>query len=327
VKSATGSATTKPKSLPTGKSIGTAERIRNPSARYEIFAVNCLRSLHLDLNGMKVALDCAHGASFQSSPETLRRLGAEVAAINTTFTGDDINVRCGSTHLEPLRKMVTKVGADLGIAHDGDADRVLAISSSGAVIDGDLILAILARDLQERGELPGNTVVSTVMANLGFMRAMQELGIAVKQTDVGDANVLQAMRAGGFVVGGEQSGHIILSKYNSTGDGLITALMLMAVMQRSGKSLDELATVMTSYPQVLQNVKSVDKTGLNSCAALADAVRAAEERLEKSGGGRVLLRASGTEPVVRVMVEAQTTELAQSVATQLAAEVSEHLSL
>jgi phosphoglucosamine mutase len=311
----------------TGSKIGTSERIRNPGSRYEIYAANCIRQQLLDFDGIKVALDCAHGAACQTSPDTLRRLGADVAAINTTYTGDDINLRCGSTHLGPLTKLVLKVGADIGIAHDGDADRVLAVSSSGAVIDGDVILAILARDLKQQGKLTGNTVVSTVMANLGFARAMAELEIDVIKTDVGDSNVLREMKSRGLVLGGEQSGHIILSEYNSTGDGLLTALMLIAAMKRSGKSLDELAKVMTSYPQVLINVANVRKSELAKAAAIWDAVRESEEFLESCGGGRVLLRASGTEPLVRVMVEAATSELAQETAEKLAATVTDELAI
>ena len=322
-KSAKAAIAKKAKRLPTGGAIGTAERIRNPSARYAIYAVNCMRRLHFDLTGLKIALDCAHGASYQTSPDTLRRLGADVAAINATFTGDDINVRSGSTHLDPL--VVSKVGADIGIAHDGDADRVLVVSSSGAILDGDAILAILACDLKQQGLLAGDTVVSTVMANFGFMRAMEERGIAVKQTDVGDSNVLKAMQEGGYVLGGEQSGHIIISEYNSTGDGLITALMLLAVMRRTGKSLDELATVMTTYPQVLINVGNVDKDRLEKAAPLWEMVKLAEAELQAFGSGRVVLRASGTEPVVRVMVQASTEALAKATAEKLAAQVSEQL--
>jgi phosphoglucosamine mutase len=268
--------------------------------------------------GLKVAVDCAHGAAFHTTPAALRELGCEVIAINTSYNGSDINVACGSTNLEPLRRLVAETKADLGLAHDGDADRLIALDAQGGEIDGDFIEAICAHDLKQRGLLDKNTVVSTVMCNLGFTRAMRELDIKVLQTDVGDSNVLAAMRAGGYVLGGEQSGHIIFLRHNSTGDGLITALQLLAAMRASGRSLHELSQVMKKYPQVLINVSVVDKAGLAKLKAIPTAVAQAERRLERAGGGRVLLRPSGTEPLVRVMVEAADETLAQREAEALA---------
>ena len=271
------------------------------------------------LAGLTVVVDCAHGAAAAFAPSLLRRAGAEVIAIGAEPDGHNINAGCGSTHLETLSAEVTKRGADAGIAHDGDADRCLAVGADGEVIDGDQILAVLALALAGRGELPGNTVVTTVMSNLGFRNAMQDAGITVVETAVGDRYVLEAMRDGQFGLGGEQSGHIIMLKHATTGDGLLTALQLLATAARQALPLADVAAVMTKYPQVLVNVPGVDKARVSASPELASAVAAAKEELGTSG--RVLVRPSGTEPAVRVMVEAVEAEQAQRTADRLAAAV------
>jgi phosphoglucosamine mutase len=271
------------------------------------------------LGGLTVVVDCAHGAASAFAPSLLRRAGAEVIEIGAEPDGHNINAGCGSTHLETLSAEVTKRGADAGIAHDGDADRCLAVGADGEVIDGDQILAVLALALAGRGELPGNTVVTTVMSNLGFRNAMQDAGITVVETAVGDRYVLEAMRDGQFGLGGEQSGHIIMLKHATTGDGLLTALQLLATAARQALPLADVAAVMTKYPQVLVNVPGVDKARVSASPELASAVAAAKEELGTSG--RVLVRPSGTEPAVRVMVEAVEAEQAQRTADRLAAAV------
>ena len=277
------------------------------------------------LAGLRVVVDCAHGAAYDIAPRALRRAGAEVITIGAQPDGLNINDGCGSTHLETLAAAVAEHGADAGIAHDGDADRCLAISADGHVVDGDQILAVLALDLKEAGRLARDTVVATVMSNLGFRRAMQDAGISVVDTAVGDRYVLEAMREGGYVLGGEQSGHVILLDHATTGDGVLTALHLLAVAARRGVPLDELAKVMTRFPQVLINVKGVDKARAGSSPEIEAAV--AEAKLELADSGRVLIRPSGTEPAVRVMVEAATGEQAQRVAGRLAEAVRTALAM
>jgi phosphoglucosamine mutase len=271
------------------------------------------------LSGLTVVVDCAHGAASAFAPRLLQRAGAEVIAIGAEPDGLNINAGCGSTHLETLSAEVTKHGADAGIAHDGDADRCLAVGADGEVIDGDQILAVLTLALAGRGRLPGNTVVTTVMSNLGFRNAMQDAGITVVETAVGDRYVLEAMRAGQYVLGGEQSGHIIMLEHATTGDGLLTALQLLATVARQALPLAEVAAVMTKYPQVLLNVPGVDKSRVTASAELAAAVDAVKNELGSSG--RVLVRPSGTEPAVRVMVEAVEFDQAQRMADRLAAAV------
>jgi phosphoglucosamine mutase len=267
------------------------------------------------LSGLKVVVDCAHGAAYRISPEALRRAGAEVTTIGVEPDGLNINSGCGSTCLDAISAAVVAHGADVGIAHDGDADRCLAVDAEGRVVDGDQILAVLATDLKAEGRLAGDTVVVTVMSNLGFRMAMSEAGIEVIETPVGDRHVLEAMQAGQHVLGGEQSGHIILAEHATTGDGILTGLQLLAVLARRGVSLAEAASVMTRYPQVLINVPG-DKSRAASSPHLARAVESATEELGQSG--RILVRPSGTERAVRVMVEAVEVSQAEAVAQRVA---------
>jgi len=268
------------------------------------------------LAGLRVVLDCAHGAASGVAPSLLRRAGADVIAIGAEPDGENINDGCGSTHLDVLRAAVVEQRADAGIAHDGDADRCLAVDADGQVIDGDQIMAVLALGLKAVGQLAGDTVVATVMSNLGFRLAMKNAGITVVETAVGDRYVLEAMRAGNYALGGEQSGHIIMLEHATTGDGLLTALHLLAAIAREQVPLAGLAKVMTRYPQVLVNVAGVDKTRVASSPEVAAQVAAATAELGRSG--RVLVRPSGTEPAVRVMVEATDPDRARHVADRLA---------
>ena len=268
------------------------------------------------LAGLRVVVDCAHGAAYELAPRLLSRAGADVIPIGTEPDGLNINDGVGSTWIGSLAGAVTAHGADAGIAHDGDADRCLAVDARGQVVDGDQILALLAISLRDTGRLAGGTVVTTVMANLGFRKAMAEAGIEVVEVPVGDRYVLEAMREGQFVLGGEQSGHLILLDHATTGDGLLTGLQLLAVMARTGRPLHELAQVMTRYPQVLVNVPVEDKAEVAASADLAAAVSAARSELGPSG--RVLVRPSGTEQAVRVMVEALDGGQAKRVAGALA---------
>jgi phosphoglucosamine mutase len=306
---------------PTGDAVG---RVVIDESAAERYIYHLLSSLRANLTGIKVVVDCANGASSRVAPKAYERAGAEVIAISASPNGININDGCGSTHLENLKAKVVEVGADLGIAHDGDADRCLAVDAQGNEVDGDFIMAILASDLHARGELSNKTVVGTVMSNLGFIKAMTALGIKVETTAVGDRYVLEKMLADGHILGGEQSGHIIMRNHANTGDGLLTALHLMQAVKNSGKSLAELAAVMVRFPQVLINVKDVKKDALPSSQKIADAISAKSESLGNKG--RVLLRASGTEALVRVMVEAESTTEAEQIANELAALVRSELS-
>ena len=307
---------------PTGKDVGRI--IIDESAR-EAYVTHLLHGMTTSLNGLKVVVDCANGASSFVAPDAYRRAGAEVSAISHTPNGLNINDNCGSTHLAHLKREVLAQKADIGIAHDGDADRVLAIDHLGNEIDGDFILAILANSLHKAGALTHSTVVGTVMSNLGFIRAMEKLGITVVTTAVGDRYVLERMQRENFVLGGEQSGHIIMRQFAQTGDGILTALHLMQEIVKSGKSLAENATLMARYPQVLVNVSGVNKNEISTNTALQSAVADITSNLGTSG--RVLLRASGTEPLIRVMVEAESLEHATSYANELAALVKSELAL
>jgi phosphoglucosamine mutase len=305
---------------PTGAAVG---RVISDDQLVNKYIEHLLSTIDVSLAGLKVVVDCANGASSFTAPVALSRAGAEVIAIANTPDGWNINDGVGSTHLDFLRNAVLKNGADVGIAHDGDADRCLAIDATGAEIDGDVIMAILAKGFKAQGKLKANTIVGTVMSNLGFMHAMAESGIEVVTTAVGDRYVLEAMLQSDFNLGGEQSGHVIMRDHANTGDGLLTALQLLAEVKRSGQTLQELSRVMVRFPQVLINVKNVAKERLATSIAIADAVKAVEAEL--GSNGRVLLRASGTEPLVRVMVEAQSDAVAQSVATKLAQVVETEL--
>jgi phosphoglucosamine mutase len=294
---------------------GDVGRVTPYARSEEEYADHLLRTVDTSLAELKVVVDCANGAASVVGPHTLRAAGADVLAISDDPDGLNINERCGSTHLEAVREAVLAHGADVGFAWDGDADRCLAIDHAGNVVDGDQLMAILAVDLHERGRLAGDTVVVTVMSNLGFVQAMERAGITVQRTAVGDRYVLEAMRDGGFTLGGEQSGHIIMSEHATTGDGILTALQVLQRMTRAGSSLRDLAAVMTKLPQVLVNVPDVDQGRTDAPDVLA-AVAREQERLGDSG--RILLRPSGTEPLVRVMVEAATADEANAVAERLA---------
>ena len=274
------------------------------------------------LGGLSVVLDCANGAASEVAPEVLRSLGATVSVIHDTPDGTNINDGSGSTHPEALQRQVLARGADVGLAFDGDADRVLAVDAGGALVDGDQLIAICALDRRDRGRLPGDTVVVTVMSNLGFRHAMATHGIELVETDVGDRYVLEAMERGGWMLGGEQSGHIIFGDLATTGDGLLTGLQVLDVMQRTGRSLADLAGVMVRLPQVLRNVP-VATRGPSLNGSLMVAVKAVEDDLGERG--RVLVRASGTEAVVRVMVEAVTAEEAEAACEVLCQAVRQSL--
>jgi len=273
------------------------------------------------LKGLRVVVDCAHGAASRYAPELLRRAGADVITIGAEPDGLNINSGCGSTSLGALSAAVREAGADAGIAHDGDADRCLAVDASGQVVDGDQILAVLAIALKAEDRLAGDTVVATVMSNLGFRHAMRAAGIDIVETSVGDRHLIAAMLGGRFVLGGEQSGHIIMLDHATTGDGMLTGLHLLAETARQGRPLAELASVMTRYPQVLINVPGVDKKRVASSPALTDAVSAVKAEL--GDAGRVLVRPSGTEPAVRVMVEAEDAGQADRLARRLADAIKE----
>jgi len=306
---------------PTGAGVGRIRRFADAEDRY---VLHLLGSLPHRLDGIHVVLDCAHGAAAGVSPETFKDAGATVTVIGADPDGLNINDGVGSTHLDVLAETVVRLGADVGIAHDGDADRCLAVDAQGNVVDGDQIMAILAVAMKERGTLVDDTLVATVMSNLGLHRAMEAHGIRVLQTGVGDRYVLEAMNEGGYSLGGEQSGHVIMSDFATTGDGLLTGLHVVAEMARQGKTLAELASLMTVYPQVLVNVRGVDRDGVGDEGVQA-AVAASTAELGDSG--RVLLRASGTEPLVRVMVEAASEDVARAHADRLAEVVRERLAL
>ncbi|NUW30452.1 phosphoglucosamine mutase [Nonomuraea sp. SMC257] len=299
-------------SFPVGSAVG---RVRDAYGEADRYISHVLATMRGGLDGLRVVVDCAHGAAHMVAPEALLRAGAQVEAIGARPDGLNINDGHGSTHLDKLQQVVISRGADVGIAYDGDADRCLAVDHTGAVVDGDQIMAILASAMHAEGTLAKDTVVATVMSNLGFKLAMREAGITVVETAVGDRYVLERMKADGYNLGGEQSGHVIMLDHATTGDGLLTSLHMLSVMASSGRSLRELASVMTPLPQVLINVKDVDK-GKAKAAELVSAVADAEAELGDTG--RVLIRPSGTEPMIRVMVEASSEDQATKVAERLA---------
>lgn len=307
---------------PTGAGVG---RVVNHDHAISDYVEHLLACTPNRLQGLRVVVDCGNGAASGASPRALRRMGAEVLAIHSSPDGYNINEGCGSTHLADLREAVVEHGYDVGIAHDGDADRCLAVDAEGKVVDGDQIMAILALAMRDQGRLAEDTVVATVMSNLGFKLAMRREGIRMVETGVGDRYVLEAMRAHGYNLGGEQSGHVVLLDYATTGDGTLTALHLLARMARTGRSLADLASVMATLPQVLINVRGVDRGAVGTSPGLAAAVATAEAALGDTG--RVLLRPSGTEPVVRVMVEAPSDVEARAVAEELAGVVAREIPL
>jgi phosphoglucosamine mutase len=298
---------------PTGLNVG---RIFLDEGAKERYLAHLLSTISTKLTGLNVIVDCANGAASTVAPIAYERAGASVKSISATPTGWNINENCGSTHLDNLIAQVKKANADLGIAHDGDADRCLLVAKTGEVIDGDHILNILATSYLAEGKLNKKAVVGTVMSNLGLINSMASLGIKFEKTAVGDRYVLEMMLENDYTLGGEQSGHVIMRQFSNTGDGLLTALQVMQVMAKSKKSLLELASKMEKYPQVLINVKDVNKNKLSSSVKIKEAISSAEQQLGQNG--RVLLRASGTEALVRVMVEANELDLAQNIADSLA---------
>jgi phosphoglucosamine mutase len=307
---------------PVGAEIGHVQRFADAEDRY---LVHLLGTLPNTLKGLSVVVDCANGAASAVSPTAFKDAGANVIVIGNDPDGYNINLGCGSTHLSALQAAVLEHKADMGIAHDGDADRTLAVDHTGAIVDGDQIMAILALAAKDRGDLARNTLVATVMSNLGLRIAMKQAGIEMIETKVGDRYVLEQIREGGYTLGGEQSGHLIFSRFATTGDGILTGLQLGAQMASTGKSLKELASAMKVYPQVLINVSGVNKDGVDSSTELQKVVKEAESEL--GDNGRVLLRASGTEALVRVMVEASESGAAQSWAERIARVVERELKL
>jgi phosphoglucosamine mutase len=301
---------------PTGADVGRV--LADLDGDVDWYVDHLVATLPVRLDGLRVVVDCANGAASSVAPAAYRQAGADVTVINDDLSGDRINDGCGATHLESLQAAVRAHGAAAGLAHDGDADRCLAVDQTGSVVDGDQILAVLAVALQARGELPGSAVAATVMSNLGFHHAMQEHGIAVAETAVGDRYVLERMRADGLALGGEQSGHVVLSQHATTGDGILTGLHLLARVAETQRSMADLASVVRRLPQVLVNVRVADKAA--AMATLEPLVAEVEARLD--GDGRVLVRPSGTEPLVRVMVEAPTEEQARRTADSLAAVIA-----
>ncbi|GAA2378276.1 MULTISPECIES: phosphoglucosamine mutase [Gordonia] len=302
---------------PTGAGVG---RIRDAQDAAERYLAHLAESVPTSLDGLTLVVDCAHGAASHVAPRAYEAAGAKVIAIHAEPDGLNINDGCGSTHMDKLQAAVLEYGADLGLAHDGDADRCLAVDSTGSVVDGDRIMAILALAMHEAGHLTDGVLVATVMSNLGLHLAMKSAGIELKVTGVGDRYVLEELRSGGYALGGEQSGHIVVPAVGTTGDGVLTGLMLAARVAQTGQRLADLAGVMTVLPQELINVPVSDKHAVAVAEEVLSAVAAAESELD--GCGRILLRPSGTEQLVRVMVEAQTPESARGIAERVAAVVA-----
>lgn len=308
--------------LPAGVAVGRTLAKPDSEDRYIEHCLGALEGRRLD--GLNIVVDCAYGAAFSTSPRALSEAGAEVIALNANPDGDLINVECGSTAPEVTAKAVVESGADIGLAHDGDADRVIAVDENGGIVDGDAIMSVLSVAMKETGTLRGNLVVATVMSNLGFKVAMRTAGIEVVETSVGDRYVLEAMRERGASLGGEQSGHVVLLDHATTGDGLITGLRLAARVAETGRRLSDLTSIFTRYPQVLLNVKVADKSRLDGVAEVWKAVESAEKELGE--GGRVLVRPSGTEALIRVMVEAIDETTAGEIAHRIAAVIKEVMS-
>lgn len=307
---------------PTARAIGKAFRVDDAVGRYVEFVKNTFPG-NLTLEGMRVVVDCANGASYKASPLILQELGAEVTALHCEPDGRNINRRCGSTHPELVGRAVVRRKADIGLTHDGDGDRVLLADERGGLVDGDQILALCALDRVGDRRLAGKGVVGTVMSNLGLEMTLREAGIPLLRTDVGDRYVVEKMLQEGCLLGGEQSGHIVFLDHQTTGDGIVTALQVLAVMKKTGQKLSSLATRMKRYPQILQNVPVKRRLPLEEIPAVARAIAAAEKKL--GDGGRVLVRYSGTEPKVRVMVEGRTRRQVSALAAGIARAVSRSL--
>lgn len=287
-----------PYARPVADAVGTIENRHDLISDYIDYALTTVKG---DFSGMKIVVDCANGASYEATPLVLRQLGANVIVLNDAPTGVNINQNCGSTHIEGLKKAVLEHKADIGIAHDGDADRCLAVDDQGNLMDGDQIMVVCALEKLKQGTLKDHTLVTTVMSNIGLHQAIKKAGGRLEITAVGDRYVLENMLSNGYNLGGEQSGHIIFSEFSTTGDGLITALQLLASLKKSGRTASELASVMTRYPQLLVNIRVADKAGWEENGAIRSAIEAGDRRLGESG--RILVRASGTEPLIRVMAE------------------------
>lgn len=298
---------------PTGALVGTIEYRTDLAEEYIKYALSTVQG---DFKGMKIVVDCANGSSYAVTPEVLRRLGAEVIVLHNEPNGININDNCGSVHLESLQAAVKEHGADMGIAHDGDADRCLTVDENGEVVDGDHMMAICALKLQREGKLVDDTLVATVMSNIGLHQAMKKAGIRIEVTAVGDRYVLENMRANGYVLGGEQSGHIIFSDVATTGDGLVTALQIVQAVAQSGKKLSELSACMVTFPQLLVNVRVKTKAGWETNEAILAAIREGEAEL--GDAGRILVRPSGTEPLIRVMAEGPTAEVLDTIVGKIA---------
>ena len=308
---------------PSPRELGKAFRMEDARGRYIVFLKHAFPKEYT-LEGMKIVLDCANGATYRVAPETFSELGAQVFTLFDKPNGENINVACGSQHPEQLAKEVRRLGADVGFAFDGDGDRVIAVDDAGAVLTGDRILAICAKYLKEEGKLANNLVVRTVMSNIGLTIAFREMGIDSMMTDVGDRYVMEAMQAQGSVIGGEDSGHLIFLQHHTSGDGITTALQVLAAMKHSDKPLSELAKIMTVYPQVLMNVEVKERRELATVPKIAEAIRDVEAKLGKRG--RVLVRYSGTQMLCRVMVEGPTQEETDSYCRSLVQIIKENLS-
>jgi phosphoglucosamine mutase len=305
---------------PTGEKVGRVYEEVNAGVLFTEYQKSTIKNR---FDGVKVVLDCGNGAASFIAPDVFRSLGAEVVTIFAEPTGTNINVECGSTHPEVVREAVLEHKAAIGLSFDGDADRLIAVDERGNIVDGDYIMAILGKALKDRGELKGNTVVATVMSNIGFLKAMREQGIDVVKTAVGDRYVMEAMKQGGFVLGGEQSGHIIMLQHNTTGDGLLTALHLTDIMVETQKPLSALRQIMQSFPQIMVNVRVATKEGWKENEAIQSAIARVEEIL--GADGRVLVRPSGTEPVIRVMAEGPEEESLRGYVNEIAEVVRQEL--
>lgn len=307
---------------PIAEKVGKAYRIDDAIGRYVVFLKNSFPR-ELDLMGLKIVLDCANGAAYKAAPAVLRELGADVVLLGASPNGTNINAGCGSLHPEVISAAVKEHQAHLGIALDGDADRVIFVDENGREVDGDYIMAICASDLIKQGKLANNTLVATVMSNMGLDIAIRNAGGHIVKTAVGDRYVVEEMRRNGYNVGGEQSGHMVFLDHNTTGDGMISALQVLAIMQRTGKTLSELASVMTALPQVLVNVRVDKKRPVTEVPEVAKSIAAAEEKLAETG--RVLIRYSGTEPLMRIMLEGQDEAQIAGLAQDIATAVEQHM--